>query len=1276
MDLNVFVEQVRGEALSESAALKRIRELHRAVDSSEEPEAGNAAEVMDALSCMLRETIGCEAGDVDPERSFADYGFNSIALTEFSKRITARYALKPGPAVFLEHPSLVRLSGYLAARLGAVAAKAPLGMTGARPAIAEKKDASLHVAEPARNDSAPRMAFSARPAADGDIAIIGMGGRLPKSDDLHDFWRRIVAGESLISEVPADRWNWRTHFDDPTVANKTDCRHGGFIDDVRGFDAQHFNIAPSEAALIDPQHRLALQAVWETLEAAGYAPASLRQRKVGVFFGVERHDYADLIRARGIDIDGHLNTGNASAMLVNRIAHYFDWRGPVSAVDAACASSFVAIGEAVAALRDGRADAAVAGGVNLLLNPDISIYNRKLGLFTGSGEVRPFDKRADGHVFSDGVGVVLLKRLADAERDQDAILGVIKGISVRHGGRSMFLTAPNAEIHRETISEALREARLSPDDIDYIEAQGTANPIADDVELSAFHEVFGKRRAGKPRLGTVKGQLGHCSGASGVISLIKAILSLRTDTLAKIANLHELNWSGDEGEFACEPVVETTVWKPATRDGQPLPRHIGIHNFGFGGVTGHLVLGEHIGAGASRAQSGAAVFGEQAVLLSARTAPQLEQAAGRLLDFLNGMAGEATLDDIAYTLQTGREHFAHRMVVFADSLPALAEKLSRLLDGSADERTGLRRDGESGGDVRQLFASPEMQSTLRHWLDGRDARSLGRVWASGVAVDWSRLYAGRSLPRKTMLPAYPFARQPLWLPEPSAAAGHGSASLLGRNVSTFASQRYASAFDGGERCFRPATGGGRVFIEPAHLDMVDEALREAAEVAADESVFLRVRGVAHPAPLLADGEPVPVRTTLAPAADGGVSYRLTSGSGEGERVHATGHAELLLLEQAPSLDGDALEGVDGVLERADVLASVGVRDGDVHSEFIAAAALVAAWVSGSAGRAPLPVAFATIGSASVYGRAGADARIWVRPSAQASGGEPRLDIDVFDAGGRVFAQLRDVACARGTERAGAMPEQTNGMIPTLNGTGAMTTRLPACSEAFVEFAATARGEVMDMGCAYGVATIAALERGARVLAVDIDERHLQILSARVPPALKARLETQAGALPGMSVAKGRFAAIHASRVLHFLAPEAFRESLRKMAGWLAPGGKLFLTCDSPYFPHWSARVAEYERLAAQGHEWPGHIADLSAYFRQRVYEGAGAAMDSGERAAHALGGVGLINLVDPDILSRECRLAGLEIEEAGYEGLAIDGVEAAGRGGLEHASVIAVKPTP
>jgi acyl transferase domain-containing protein len=1293
--LNAFIDKVSSQSISEAQALDVIRQLHGSVHQPAPTQVqGSVTEqqVLADLSGFLLATLQLEQNDIEPDRSLADYGFNSISLMEFSERIATHFqGLKLAPSTFMEHSSLSALARH-------IAPKVSLGQVPAAPGQLEHVVADQlrryfqengHVAgttvQPiaravrASSGQGPRLHVATGTDRHGDasaltdeIAIIGMAARLPKSDSLADFWHRLVADEPFISEVPADRWDWRAIFGGIDSPDKTDCYHGAFIDDVRDFDPLHFNISPREATLIDPQHRLMLQAVWETLETAGYHRDQLRQQKVGVFLGIERKDYADLIRASHVEIDGHLNTGNAHAMLVNRIAHYFDWKGPVSTVDAACTSSFVAIDRAITALRTGQAQVAIAGGVNLVLSPEVNIYNRKLGLFTGDGIVRPFDKQANGHFFSDGLGVVMLKRLSVAERDNDTILGVIKGMSVRHGGKSLYLTAPNADIHCETITEALEQAGLHPQDIDYIEAQGTANPMADDVELNAFDKVF-KGCATKPAIGTLKGQLGHFSGASGVISLVKSLLAFKHDTLIKIANLQHFNWDAEQGEFACEPVRQTAAWPHKTLDGQRQARHVCIHNFGFGGVTGHMVLGEYLDSPAATVPPQGE--GEQAILLSARTADQLAQMGKRLLAHLQSPeAGKLTLQGVANTLQTGREHFEHRAVIFADSLAVLAERLERLLSGKEDTGAFLKRDLETGKDVRQLFASAEMHTVVQQWLDEHNQRGLGRIWVAGVAVDWQRLYAGQPALKKVQLPTYPFARHSLWIPQaPAIHTANLLSPILQRNVSTFMAQKYRSDFTGQERWFIERTADqSRRFVELAHLDMLIQATRQAAEVAADEPVSLLLHDIIFPNPLWVKQQPVAVELTLAPGEDDLIDYRLGS-LGEGDAVlHIHGRALFEPRQPVSVLNVAARSGEPGwhpVVQPATVLVQLTGLLAQAQACDIDALTLL------------------SVDEVVVHEALDQAAWLWSRPSdndfaqVEMPSTVSRLDIDICDGAGQVLMQLRDVVCshtdveeANDVSASMSMPEQLKGMIPTLNGTGAMTTVLPACSQMFVEFAATSGGEVMDMGCAYGVATVAALEQGARVLAVDIETQHLTILANSVAPHLRARLSTQAGALPDMDFAPGRFQAIHAGRVLHFLPPQAFRQSIRKMAQWLAPGGRLFLICDTPYFPHWAARVDEYERLNALGEEWPGYIADIAGYFRSRAQASASNAIDSGSHASDALSGAPLINLVDPEILARECQLAGLRVEEAGYEGLAIDYDGEAATGGVEHASVIAIKP--
>lgn len=977
------------------------------------------AAFLDEIKRLLAQTLKLEPQQIGFEQNLSNYGFSSVTLTAFSQKITEEYGIRLAPATFMEHPTLKSLSAFMYQRL-------PSRETNKHPEPPTPRPEDVRMsakAEPVRI-SAPSVPGT----QDRDIAIIGLGGKVPGARDLGEFWRNLLADKSPITSIPRDRWSWEDYDGDPERADKTDCHRGAFIDEVGDFDPLHFKLSPREAVFLDPQHRLLLEATWETLENAGYAKSALFGKKVGCFIGVERQDYANKIRALGNPADGYLNTGNSHAMLVNRVSHYFGWKGPTLAVDTACSSSFTALHVALASLQNGDAELALAGGVNLVLAPDVFICNRKLGLFTGEDHVKPFDRDATGHFFSDGLGLVLLKPLASAERDGDHIYGVIKGMSVRHGGQGVMLTYPNPISHREVIEEALQQARLQPSDIDYIEGQGTANPVTDIVELKAYHQVFCRDARPVP-IGTIKGQMGHFAGASGVLAIIKALLSLKNNQLIKVENFEALNWEPEDEPFSCEVLSRHRPWPSKWMQGRQVPRRIGVHNFGFGGVTGHLVLEEHLSADGDKPRTDR---GEELVVLSARKADQLVPMAERLLHYLETKEhryfGLESVDlaDIAYTLQVGREPLANRMALLAQDLPDLIRKLRQVVKGT-------NPPDDCWWGVSEEEAAPLDGAALRR----AGLRELAQFWLQGRAFDWGRLYDA-STRKRIALPTYPFSKARYWVEAPDA--GFAARSSKAQPAST------------------------------------------------------------------------------------------------------------------------------------------------------------------------------------------------------------------------------------------AMPDEVKGMIPTLNGTGTMTKQLLACSEAFVDYAGQCDGEVLDLGCAYGGASLSALERGARVFAVDMDPRHLEILTDQVEGKARSRITTQQGMLPALDLEDSRFAAIHAGRVLHFLNPEALQETMAKLFRWLRPGGKLFVTCDTPYFPHWAAKLDDYEAAKAAGDPWPGYIADLENFFSERHGAGAGHAWDSGRHAVEALKGVGSINLIDPDILGRESVAVGFEVEKVGFEGLAVEvnGVKMAG--GFEHVGLIAVKP--
>ncbi|MDE1462571.1 amino acid adenylation domain-containing protein [Spartinivicinus poritis] len=1285
------------------------------------------------LVTLMAETLKLDVSEINPDNNLSQYGFNSMTLMVFSNKIAATYqGLRLDSSVFMEHVTLQGISDYLYDKY-----------CESQRTEAEQKDhfaLAVNEIQPEKPHFQPSSINNSQRSDlsdEADIAIIGVGGKLPGANSLAEFWQNLVADKSCVSEIPKDRWNWKSYYGDLGETNKTDCYHGAFIDDVGCFDPLHFHISPREAELIDPQQRLLLEATWETLEQSGYTKDDLYDQKVGVFIGVERQDYAQRIKATDCPIDGHLNTGNAHAMIANRIAHFFGWKGPVAAIDAACCSSFVAIQNAANSLYNQQADLALAGGVNLLLTPDVFIYNRKLGLFTGENHIKPFDQAASGHFFGDALGLVLLKRLSAAQRDGDTIYGVIKGLSVRHGGQGVMLTAPNAVSHKEVIQEALQQARLQASDIDYIEAQGTGNAMADIVELKAYHALFADTAKQPVKIGSIKGHTGHFSGASGVVSLIKAVLSLKNNRLIKVAHFNQLNWHSSDEPFACQVLAETIDWQPKQEKGLVTPRRVGIHNFGFGGVTGHLVLEEYVAPSNSNVR--ALVDTPELILLSARTQPQLVQSAQRLLHYIDAKTyqyyglSDIHLRDIAYTLQRGRQALEKRVAFQVSNIDQLREQLQAFIVGE-DSPYSYGGHKEPDRQLVNFVLDKDIQRVIDHWIDERQLEKIAALWVQGIAIDWQRLYTHQEQPQKIALPTYPFVKQRYWIPGEESVDSETQHSqqvstsinrlspLVHENTSDFTEQRYSSTFSGDEFFLADClVGEHKVLPWAATLEMVRVAINQATAGNRDEQgKAIQIQNVILANPILAQHATQQVHIGLFPQDGNAIHFEIystTANQQDETIVHIQGVAswcdmpalsplDLTALKTAcrqQQLDGNTCyqalkaRGVDygpgyqavenlfvgnqQVLAKLSLPATLMASQPlyELHPSLIDAALQAVVGLLWEGKKViPHPSLPAGLHTVSIWGRCSTSLWVWVRIVGV---NKEQFDLVLCDDDGVVVLSIDGLSYQQQTEAfelpataEQRIPEEVKGMIPTLNKTGSMTKALADYSIAFAEYAGQCQGEVLDIGCAYGVATQAAIERGGRVLAVDMEQGHLDILQANLSDLHKQSVRTQRGVLPAVDFAQSTFSAIHAGRILHFLTPDALQQSLRKMYQWLRPGGKLFIVTDTPYFPHWASRVMEYEARKANGDLWPGYINDLSDFFHARKTDGLTDGFDAGAQAEEALGGVEAINLLDPDILVRECSAAGFDIEDVGFESLAISVGGVKLKGGMEHAGIIAVKP--
>ncbi|WP_438018415.1 SDR family NAD(P)-dependent oxidoreductase [Sorangium sp. So ce315] len=756
------------------------RKRRGAEDAPPAPAPANTddGELVDKVQSALAESISrqlkLKPSDIDPDMQLGDLGFDSIELTAFASSVNDRYGLAISPALFFEHPSVRSFARYLVrdhtARMEATHA-APRPAGAAPPESPSRRSVGAFGQKTRRATvQPPRPQAAGEPKAAGEpIAIIGMSGCFPGAPDLDAFWDNLRDGQDSITEVPRSRWDWKAIYGDPSEGgNKTLVKWGGFIDSVEHFDPLFFNISRREAQTMDPPQRLLMTHAWKAIEDAGYSPRSLAGSDTGIFVGTASSGYADLSMQNSSSTEGYHSTSATASIGPNRMSYLLDIHGPSEPVETACSSSLVAIHRAVRAIRAGECEMALAGGINVIVTPWAHILFGKAGMLSEDGRCKTFSKNADGYVRGEGVGMLVLKKLSAAERDGDHVYGLIRGTSENHGGRASSLTAPNPKAQTAVITAALREAGVEPGSVTYVETHGTGTPLGDPVEINGLKSAFAELTpGGAPAergafcgLGSVKTNIGHLELAAGVAGIIKVLLQLRHRTLVKSLHCEEINPYIQLQGSPFYIVDRTQPWSPKSgSDGLPLPRIAGVSSFGFGGVNAHVVLEEYREA----ERPGRAAPAQPAlVVLSARTQEQLLEQARRLVAHLSKHAhADGDLDNIAYTLQVGRDALDHRLGLTARTIDELREKLSRYV------RENGGGDGVHVGQAKrgtEASSDGEERALVERCIEQRDLPRLLELWVDGASVDWSRLYAGRPVqPRRVSLPTYPFAKERYWL---------------------------------------------------------------------------------------------------------------------------------------------------------------------------------------------------------------------------------------------------------------------------------------------------------------------------------------------------------------------------------------------------------------------------------------------------------------------------------------------------------------------------------
>ncbi|AHC25540.1 MULTISPECIES: sulfolipid-1 biosynthesis phthioceranic/hydroxyphthioceranic acid synthase [Mycobacteriaceae] len=519
------------------------------------------------------------------------------------------------------------------------------------------------------------------------VAVIGMACRLPGGIDSPDrMWQALLGGEDHVTVIPADRWDADEFYDpEPGVPGRSVSKWGAFLDDVAGFDADFFGISDREATAVDPQHRLLLETAWEAIEHAGIDPATLQGSRTGVFMGLTHGDY-QLLAADAHSIEGPYGfTGNNFSMASGRIAYHLGVHGPAYSVDSACSSGLLALHLGCRSLHDGDSDLVLAGGVNLVLEPRKLSSGSAQGMLSPTGQCHAFDAAADGFVPGEATGVVLLKRLADAERDGDRILAVVRGSAVNQDGHTVNIATPSRDAQEAVYRAALASGGIDPTTVGMIEAHGTGTPVGDPIEFAGLAAVYGT--AGPVALGSSKTNFGHAQSAAGTIGIIKSVLALQHATVPPNANFNRL-----PDELA---KIKTDLFVPAEITPWPVtdaPRRAAVSAYGLSGTNVHAVLEEAPAVPAAATDTDAAghVFA-----LSSTSAEELRRTAGRLADWVAAQGEDLSLHDLAYTLARRRAHRPVRTTVLADDRAGLIAALREVADGETPYQRAVG-DGERG----------------------------------------------------------------------------------------------------------------------------------------------------------------------------------------------------------------------------------------------------------------------------------------------------------------------------------------------------------------------------------------------------------------------------------------------------------------------------------------------------------------------------------------------------------------------------------------------------
>ncbi|WP_166923294.1 SDR family NAD(P)-dependent oxidoreductase [Flavobacterium poyangense] len=681
-----------------------------------------------------------------------DYGFDSILYTQFCNEINALYGLDITPTLFFNYPTLDDLTAHLESNYA-------LSMEGGQQFNEENENiAAATIQEEEKNAGSDR--YSGKAEQRKQVAIVGMSGRFPGAENVDQLWEHLRNKEDLITEVPESRWDWRKYYGDPQQKeNTTLCKWGGFLDGIDEFDPLFFNISPIEAELMDPQQRLVLQEVYHALEDAAIAIHTIKGTDTGVFIGVSSSDYSTLLKEQTNQTGmAQFATGSAHSVLVNRLSYIFDLHGPSEPIDTACSSSLIAIHRAAEHIRNGHGTMAIAGGVNAILSPELTLSFSQAGMLSKDGRCKTFDQTANGYVRGEGVGILILKDLDQAIEDKNPIYGILKGSAENHGGKANTLTSPNPKAQQNLLIKAYKTAGIDPRAVSYIEAHGTGTPLGDPIETEglklAFETLYKDSESSYGQqehcaIGSIKTNIGHLEAAAGVAGAIKVLMAMKNNKIPGNPLLFQPNHYLKLENTPFYLQKDTTDWE-VTKGQRKIA---GVSSFGFGGANAHIIIEEY------KEDKPVNHFSEAipVCVLSAKDADGLNRLAKLMTDYLSTTSDDA-FQEVLYTLQSGREAMEYRLAFVVNNRKGCINRLNEFLEANdtiPHMHIGNNEDTISSADKEELHDS------ISNWSINKDAATIAKLWSKGANIDWKLLYENKT-PQKIHLPTYPFKKDRYW----------------------------------------------------------------------------------------------------------------------------------------------------------------------------------------------------------------------------------------------------------------------------------------------------------------------------------------------------------------------------------------------------------------------------------------------------------------------------------------------------------------------------------